>query len=324
MKGDARLGAPAGAPLVCAALTKKFGDLTAVNRLDLAVLPGTVLGFIGPNGAGKSTAIRMMLGLSAPTSGAVRLFGQNPLTNAPVRARVGYTPGELRLDGRLTAAETLDSWARLRGGVDDGFRSELVERLAVPTRRRLGSLSTGNRRKVALVGALMSRPDVLVLDEPTIGLDPLIQAEFVALLKEAAASGAAVLLSSHVLGEVEQVADRVAVIREGTIVAEGPTGQLSEEAAQEFRVGFAGKIPDLSPLQNAGQLLSAESPAPGQLTIQWVGPPGPLVQELARHQLRSLVAPEPDLETAFISYYQAGKQSTSPSWDASATKGGRG
>lgn len=159
----------------CTGLTKKFGGFTAVQDLDLELEPGTVLGFLGPNGAGKSTTIRMMLGLSTPSSGAVRLFGEDPLRNRSVRARVGYSPGELRLDDRLTVATTLQSWGRLRGGVDEAFRDRLVERLGVQVGRHVRGLSTGNRRKLALVGALMSRPELLILDDsnPEMGGDVL-------------------------------------------------------------------------------------------------------------------------------------------------------
>ena len=208
--------------LQCTKVTKKFGGFTAVSDVDLSLQPGTVLGFLGPNGAGKSTTIRMLLGLSAPTAGFVALFGSDPLSDVGVRTRIGYSPGELRLDDRLTVAATLQSWERLRGRVDTAYRDELVERLGVQIDRHVRGLSTGNRRKLALVGALMSRPELLILDEPTNGLDPLVQNEFMGILEEAVARGTSVLLSSHILSEVERIADRVAVIRAGKIVAEGP------------------------------------------------------------------------------------------------------
>ena len=182
----------------CRGLTKRFGRLTAVRELDLSLDAGTVLGFVGPNGAGKSTTIRMMLGLCVPTAGSVRLWGADPLRESKVRARVGYSPGELRLDERLTVAATLTSWGKLRHSTDTRFRDELVERLGVQPDRQVRGLSTGNRRKVALVGALMSRPDLLVLDEPTNGLDPLVQEEFMTILGESAAAGTRTNGSSNV------------------------------------------------------------------------------------------------------------------------------
>ncbi|MBO1900920.1 ABC transporter ATP-binding protein [Leucobacter weissii] len=303
------------APILrCAKLTKRFGGFTAVRDLDLELEPGAVLGFLGPNGAGKSTAIRMMLGLSAPSAGTVRLFGEDPLRQRRVRARVGYSPGELRLDDRLTVAATLRSWARLRGGVDEAFRDRLVARLGVQVDRHVRGLSTGNRRKLALVGALMSRPELLILDEPTNGLDPLVQNEFMAILEEVTASGTSVLLSSHVLSEVEQIANRVVVIRAGVAVADGPTDELRHGAAQEFRVVFAGAGPDAADIAAFAALpgaVSVESSRSGgarsgELRIRWSGPPGPLLRRLAGTEIVSLTAPEPDLETAFLSYYRGG------------------
>ena len=298
--------------LQCTKVTKKFGGFTAVSDVDLSLQPGTVLGFLGPNGAGKSTTIRMLLGLSAPTAGSVALFGSDPLSDVGVRTRIGYSPGELRLDDRLTVAATLQSWERLRGGVDTAYRDELVERLGVQIDRHVRGLSTGNRRKVALVGALMSRPELLILDEPTNGLDPLVQNEFMGILEEAVARGTSVLLSSHILSEVERIADRVAVIRAGKIIAEGPTGELRRGVAQEFRAVFAGAaaagVASASAREAIATLEGAESlewREPAELRIRWIGEPRPLLQVLAEHDLVSLTAPEPDLESAFMSYYSA-------------------
>lgn len=289
----------------CTNLTKRFGSFTAVRALDLALRPGTVLGFLGPNGAGKSTTIRMLLGLSKPTSGTVRVFGTDPARDHKARARIGYAPGELRLDDRLTVKTTLSSWERLRGSVDAKFREELIERFDVNVHKQVRGLSTGNRRKLALVGALMSRPELLVLDEPTNGLDPLVQHEFMSVLAEVANEGTSVLLSSHILSEVERTADRIVVIRAGEVVAEGAPDDLRRGAAQEFRAVFAGQLPDPAPfaaLEGATEVHSHER----TLRIHWSGPPQPLLELLARYRLDSLTAPEPDLETAFLSYYRGG------------------
>lgn len=292
-------------PLIaCTKVTKRFGGLSAVRDLNLTMEPGTVLGFLGPNGAGKSTTIRMLLGLSAPTAGTVRLFGADPLREPRVRARVGYSPGELRLDDRLSVAATLTSWARLRGGVDPVFRDELVERLGVQASRHVRGLSTGNRRKLALVGALMARPELLILDEPTNGLDPLVQNEFMTILREMIASGTSVLLSSHILSEVEQIADRVLVIRGGVLLADGPTATLRAGTAQVFRAVFAGQAPEASVFGALEGCADVESPRPGEVRVHWSGPPQPLLATLAGYELESLTAPEPDLETAFMSYYR--------------------
>lgn len=246
----------------------------------------------------------MMLGLSQPSAGSVRLFGNDPLRQHSVRTRVGYAPGELRFDDRLTVAATLKSWARLRGGVDESFRDALITRLGVQVDRHVRGLSTGNRRKLALVGALMSRPELLILDEPTNGLDPLVQSEFMSILDEVTTAGTSVLLSSHILSEVERVADRIVVIRAGAAVAEGTTEELRRGATQEFRVVFRGTAPapaDLASLPGADLV---RSPRDGELHVHWSGPPRELLRALSEYNLTSLTAPEPDLETAFLSYYR--------------------
>lgn len=288
----------------CSELTKRFGAFTAVNALNLNLEPGTVLGFIGPNGAGKSTTIRMMLGLSHPTSGTVRLFGHDPLREHAVRSRVGYSPGELRLDERMTVETTLRSWAKLRGGVDEAYRDELIARLGVQTQKHVRALSTGNRRKVALVGALMSRPELLVLDEPTNGLDPLVQREVMAIIAEAKARGTSVLLSSHILSEVERIADRVVVIRAGSVVAEGSTDELRRSTTQEFHVTFAEPAPDVTVFSGLDGVRAVEATGAGSFVVHWSGPPAQLLMLLGRSNVESLTAPEPDLETAFMSYYR--------------------
>ncbi|WP_225976978.1 ABC transporter ATP-binding protein [Streptomyces griseus] len=226
-------------PLIeCTDVTKKFGDFTALSRLNLTVPPGVVYGYLGPNGAGKSTTIRMLMGLSRPTSGQVRVLGQDP-TTPEVRRRIGYLPGELRLDERLTIEQTLTSWGRLRGLADTAYRDELVQRFGVDPSRQVRGLSTGNRRKVGLVGAFMARPELLILDEPTNGLDPLMQQVFLATVEEARDNGQSVLLSSHILSEVERVADLVAVLQGGRLAASGPTQELRRQAAQRFHIIFA-------------------------------------------------------------------------------------
>ena len=288
----------------CSKLTKRFGSFTAVRDLDFSVEPGTVLAFLGPNGAGKSTTIRMILGLSTPTGGSVSVFGSDPRRDRGARARVGYSPGELRLDDRLTVKTTLKSWERLRGRVDVKFRDELIERLGVNTDKAVRGLSTGNRRKLALVGALMSRPELLVLDEPTNGLDPLVQNEFMTVLSEVAEQGTSVLLSSHILSEVERMADSIVVIRSGEIVAQGAADELRKGVAQEIRAVFSDTVPDtarFSELEGAADVAADER----ELRIRWNGPPRPLLDLLAQHDLESLTAPEPDLETAFLSYYRS-------------------
>ncbi|MFD7381383.1 ABC transporter ATP-binding protein [Streptomyces anulatus] len=294
-------------PLIeCTDVTKKFGDFTALSRLNLTVPQGVVYGYLGPNGAGKSTTIRMLMGLSRPTSGQVRVLGQDP-TDPEVRRRIGYLPGELRLDERLTIGQTLASWGRLRGLTDTAYRDELVQRFGIDPSRRVRGLSTGNRRKVGLVGAFMARPELLILDEPTNGLDPLMQQVFLATVEEARAGGQSVLLSSHILSEVERVANLVAVLQGGRLAASGPTRELRRRAAQRFHITFAEgedvPLAALAGLEGASDVERRDPEGP-LVSLAWAGSPDALLKLLAGHRITTLTAPEPDLEEAFLEYYQ--------------------
>ncbi|MFG3408746.1 ABC transporter ATP-binding protein [Streptomyces sp. NPDC048142] len=294
-------------PLIeCTDVTKKFGDFTALSRLDLTVPQGVVYGYLGPNGAGKSTTIRMLMGLSRPTSGRIQVLGQDP-TDPEVRRRIGYLPGELRLDERLTIEQTLTSWGRLRGLTDTAYRDELVQRFGIDPSRRVRGLSTGNRRKVGLVGAFMARPELLILDEPTNGLDPLMQQVFLAAVEEARSGGQSVLLSSHILSEVERVADLVAVLQGGRLAASGPTRELRNRAAQRFHITFAeGEDVPLTALAALDGASGVERRGPDdqEASLAWAGSPDALLKFLAGHRITTLTAPEPDLEEAFLEYYQ--------------------
>lgn len=288
----------------CHGVTKRFGQITALDALDLSVRRGRVTGYLGPNGAGKSTTIRILLDLARPDAGDVRVLGADPRAGGPeLRRRIGYLPGELRLDDRLTVDQTLRSWDRLRGGVSDPDHvDELCERLGLDRSRHTKGLSSGNRRKLGLVGAFMSRPDLLVLDEPTGGVDPLVQATFLELVEETRAEGGTVFLSSHVLSEVQHVADDVVVLREGRVVATGDVGELRRAARQPFSVWFGGPVP-------AEELRAA--PGVHDVEIQGSevrgaveGSPSALLSVLARHDVDHLLMPEPDLEDAFLSFYE--------------------
>jgi ABC-2 type transport system ATP-binding protein len=288
----------------CERMVKHFGDVTALDGLDLEVRPGSVTGYLGPNGAGKSTTIRILLDLARADSGTVEVFGTEPRSGGPaLRERIGYLPGELRLDDRLRVDETLEMWAALRGKVEQASIDELCERLGLDPTRQNRTLSSGNRRKVGLVGAFMSRPDLLVLDEPTAGVDPLVQAEFIALVDEARAAGRTVFLSSHVLSEVQRVADDVIVIREGRVVATGALDELRQQARQPFTVWFDGDAPadDLLTVPSVrGLEILHGNEARGFIE----GEPGELLAVLARHPVVHLLLPEPDLESAFLDYYE--------------------
>lgn len=289
--------------LVCENLTKKFGPLKALDNVTLSLEPGVTLGYLGPNGAGKSTTIRLMMGLTRPTSGSVRVAGKNPFGNPQARALIGYSPGELRLDERFTVAQTLDFWSALRDGVDKPYREQLLRSFDLDTSRRVRTLSTGNRRKLSLIGALMSRPEVLILDEPSNGLDPVMQETLFVELKAAKDRGASILLSSHVMSEVESIADEVAIIIRGRLVAHGNLTEM--RAGMPRRVSFTvggGTIDQNRLMQIEG--VSGVAQNNGVWTLYLEGSPTPLVRELARNELISLTMREPELEETFFAAYR--------------------
>ena len=213
--------------IAASGLTKTFGRTRALDGLDLHVRQGEVHGFLGPNGAGKSTTIRVLLGLLRADAGDVRLLGGDPWRDpVALHRRLAYVPGDVALWPQLTGGETIDLLARLRGGVDPRRRDELVERFELDPRKRARTYSKGNRQKVALVAAFAADVELLLLDEPTSGLDPLMGAVFQQVVREAAADGRTVLLSSHVLAEVEALADRVTIIRRGRAASTGTLDAL--------------------------------------------------------------------------------------------------
>jgi ABC-2 type transport system ATP-binding protein len=286
-------------------LSKTYGGtVRALVDLDLRVERGEVMGYLGPNGAGKSTTIRLLLDLIHPTSGRAAVFGLDTRRDGlEARRQVGYLPGDLRLSDRATAREELDSLARLRGGVDERVRDELCERLGVVLDRPIRQLSRGNRQKVGLVQAFMHRPELVVLDEPTSGLDPLLQAEVRALLRETAADGRSVFLSSHSLDEVQHVADRVGIIRSGRLVDVDAVESLRERSLRHVTVTFAGPV-------DAGELERVEGVRVTSAEDGVVRLSAPetamdaLVKAVARHEVRDLVSEPADLEEIFLDLYR--------------------
>ncbi|MEV4890414.1 ABC transporter ATP-binding protein [Nonomuraea sp. NPDC055795] len=208
-------------------LVKAYGPVRALNGLDLTVNAGQVHGFLGPNGAGKSTTIRILLGLIRATSGTAKLLGGDPWADAvALHRRLAYVPGDVELWPNLTGGEAIDVLGRLRGGLDDKRKNELIERFELDPRKKARTYSKGNRQKVALVAALSADVELLILDEPTSGLDPLMESVFQQVVAEAKAAGRTILLSSHILAQVETLADRITIIREGKVVESGTLAQM--------------------------------------------------------------------------------------------------
>ncbi|WP_431907891.1 ATP-binding cassette domain-containing protein [Nonomuraea jabiensis] len=208
-------------------LVKAYGPARALDGLDLTVNPGEVHGYLGPNGAGKSTTIRILLGLIRATSGSARLLGGDPWADAvALHRRLAYVPGDVELWPNLTGGEAIDVLGRLRGGLDDRRKNELIERFELDPKKKARTYSKGNRQKVALVAALSAEVDLLILDEPTSGLDPLMEAVFQQVVAEAKAAGRTILLSSHILAQVETLADRITIIRDGKVVESGTLAQM--------------------------------------------------------------------------------------------------
>jgi ABC-2 type transport system ATP-binding protein len=285
-------------------LTKSYGAARGIADLDLAVPACAVYGFLGPNGAGKTTTIRVLLDFLRPTRGSARVLGLDSVRDSvEVRRRVGYLPGEPALYDRVTAGELLGWLAELRGGADPQRIDELVERFDVDVDRPLHQLSRGNRQKVALVQAFMHRPELLVLDEPTAGLDPLVQHEFQRLVREVVAEGSTVFLSSHVLDEVQHLCDHVAIVREGRLVAVEAVAALRERAVREVTIRFGGPV-DAAPF---AQLPGVRDLQVRDSTLQChlSGSADALVKLAARYEVIDFASAAPDLDSLFLHYYES-------------------
>jgi ABC-2 type transport system ATP-binding protein len=283
-----------------AGLTKRFGNLVALDHLDLEVWPGEIFGFLGPNGAGKSTTIRLLLGLLRPTAGRAWLAGVPVEDVERAHRSVSYVPGDVSLWPQLTGAEVLELVGSIAGGVDTAYRDELVERLDVDPSRRIRAYSKGNRQKIALVSAFMTRPAILLLDEPTVGLDPLMEAEFQAMAREAADQGQTVFLSSHLLDEVEDVCQRVAILRGGTLVEVAALADLERLNTTIFEATLTGPAPALTDLPE----VVAVEPMDGGVRVTVAGPPGGVLTRLNAAGLARLHSRAPTLEQIFLTYYQ--------------------
>src|SRR5664280_2401804 len=283
-------------------LTKRYADADALRDLDLEIAEGEVVGYLGPNGAGKTTTIRLLLGLARPTAGRAEIFGID-CQRQPVEAhrRVAYVPGEANLWPSLTGAETLHLLGRVQGRVDAGYRDELIERFDLDASKKVRAYSKGNRQKVILIAGLMTRADLLLLDEPTAGLDPLMEQAFRHCIHEARERGQTVFLSSHILSEVEALCDRVGILREGALVEMGTMAELRHLSARTVEATFDGPVPALDGVPGVSSVV-----VDGHvLHCDVRGPVGPLLQALAGAGVTALLSREPSLEELFLARYGA-------------------
>ncbi|WP_131736046.1 ABC transporter ATP-binding protein [Actinomadura roseirufa] len=283
-------------------LTKTYGARRGLAGLSMQVRAGEVFGYLGPNGAGKSTTIRLLLDLIRPTSGTARVLGLDPRTDAvALHRRLGYLAGDFVVDGRQRAGECLTFLGNLRGGVPAARITELADRLELDLNARIKSLSKGNRQKVGLVQAFMHRPELLILDEPTSGLDPLVQQTFLDMVTEAKDDGRTVFMSSHIMSEVEAVADRVAIIREGELVALDTVADLRARSFLTVRITFAAPVAATEFADLDG--VTVQETEGSTLTFRVDGSPDALVKAAARHTVTGLRADTQDLEELFYAYY---------------------
>jgi ABC-2 type transport system ATP-binding protein len=292
-------------------LTKKFGRREVLHGVDFAVEAGSVFGVIGPNGAGKTTTMRCLLDIIRPTSGEVRVLGKDPRAGGPeLRRRIGYLPGELFLEGRVTGRTLLAHYQAISGPVAPGRIDALAERLGLDLDRHTRKLSKGNKQKLGLVQAFMHSPELLVLDEPTSGLDPLVQQEFHAMVREAQHNGQTIFLSSHVLSEVQQTADTVAILRDGRIIAVESVNGLREGAVRRVRFTANGITAHdagalLGGVPGVGHVEVLESDGSITLSATVEGAIQPLVRALGTLELTDLVLEEPDLEESVLTMYSS-------------------
>ncbi|MBT8247839.1 MAG: ABC transporter ATP-binding protein [Acidimicrobiia bacterium] len=285
-------------------LTKHYGDFPALVDLNLDVGVGEIFGFLGPNGAGKTTMIRTILDEIRPTSGLASILGMDShLQSVEIRDHIGYVPGDLAMYPNLTGKDTLTYFANLRGGVDWGFVDSLAERLDADLGKKVGDLSSGNRQKVGLIQAFMNKPDVLIMDEPSSGLDPLVQREFQTMMREVASDGRTVFLSSHTLSEVQRVADRVGIIRHGRLIAVEGVSDLRSKAIRTINLYFAEPVDGavLADLPGVREVNVEDH----HVTLSFDGQMETLLKVVTeRYSLLDITTHEANLEQIFLTYYE--------------------
>ena len=295
----------AGAPIEITGLVKTFGRLRALDGLDLTARRGEIHGFLGPNGAGKSTTIRVLLGLLRKDAGEVRLLGGDPWRDAAeLHRRLAYVPGDVNLWPNLTGGEVIDLLGRRRGGLNKARREELLERFELDPRKKGRTYSKGNRQKVALVAALASNVELLILDEPTSGLDPLMEAVFQDCINDERERGRTVLLSSHILAEVEALCDRVSIIRNGHIVETGTLSELRHLTRTSISAELAGPPNGLTSMAGVHDLVAEGNRVRFEVDSDKLDP---VLKQLVSTGVRTLTSQPPTLEELFLRHYEDAK-----------------
>lgn len=284
-------------------VTKTYGASRGVTDVNLEVAEGSVFGFLGPNGAGKTTTISMLVNLTRPTKGTVKIFGKDVqelgLEN---RAHIGFLAGDIALDRGLTGWQQLEYFGNLRGTFDKAYIRELATRLNCDLKKRIKTLSRGNRQKIGLVAALMHKPDLLILDEPTSGLDPLIQAEFNKIILEHQKAGKTTFISSHMLSEVQELCNELAIIREGKVVTHTSLKEIIASAPRVVRLSTDGSYHPSELVKNLAGV-SNLTPHDHSISFNFAGDINELLRRLAKHKLRSVVIQNAELEDIFMSFY---------------------
>ena len=286
-------------------LVKSYGRFEALHGVSLEVCPGEIFGFLGPNGAGKTTTIRCMLDLIRPNSGSIRILGLNPQKDSvQVRRRTGYLPGELHIEDNVTVESSLRYLNSLRGNKADwGYILQLATQINLDLKTRVKNLSKGNKQKVGVIQALMHHPELLLLDEPTFGLDPLVQHEVLKLVAQARTAGATVFFSSHILSEVQEIADRVGIIRKGKVVEVAQTESLINRALRRAHVRFKQPV-DTQVLANVSGISILSQADDLSVTLQVEGEMDGLIKALAHFPVLDFETEHPSLEEIFLAYYK--------------------
>jgi ABC-2 type transport system ATP-binding protein len=290
-------------------LTKSYGSKRGITNVSFQVEEGEVFGFLGPNGAGKTTTIRLLMALLRADAGTARVAGLDSWQQSvEIKRLTGYLPGEPALDPNLTGGQLLEYFGHLRGGIDQGYLKQLITRFDLDPSRKFRHYSSGNKRKVVLIQAFMHRPRLLILDEPTNGLDPLNQQEFGRMVKEVREEGRTVFLSSHVLSEVEQTCTRVGIIRAGQLVRTGGIAELKDIKRHEITITFAHAVP-AEAFKTLDGVVEVETLADGQtLRLTMQGEADAVIKAAAQHAVVTLTSHEPSLEDIFLRYYEGDGQ----------------